>query len=129
MQAITLWKHRNALANVSVLGPVLGSHSCPLDSNGSDVSQILNSSADNARTGGRAGGSERSTEPQSSIKSQENNNKTHKGQMLGVADSGDKTQTDTPHWLHATPKNFKTRDYLFSSTKEIHYSHPAPGGN
>lgn len=26
-----------------------------------------------------------------SIKSKENNNKTHKGQMLGVADSGDKT--------------------------------------
>lgn len=43
MQAITLWKLRNALANISVLGPVLGSHSCPLD--GSDVSQILKSSA------------------------------------------------------------------------------------
>lgn len=24
--------------------------------------------------------------------------------MLGVVDSGDKTQIDTPHWLHATPK-------------------------
>lgn len=24
--------------------------------------------------------------------------------MLGVVDSGDKTQIATPHWLHATPK-------------------------
>lgn len=126
---MTLWKHRNALANVSFLCPGLSSHSCPLDGNGSHASQIPNSSADRTRAGGRAGGSERRKSLSLSIKSKENNNKTHKGQMLGVADSRDKNlNRHTPLAPHNT-KNFETNDYLFSSTKESHYSHAAPGGN
>lgn len=49
-----------------------------------------------------------------SIKGKENNNKTRKGQMLGVADSGDKNLN-----RHAplNTKNFKTNDYLFVAQK------------
>lgn len=64
MQVIALWKHRNALADVSFLCPVLSSHPGLLDSYGSDASHIPNSSADKARAGGRAGGSERRKKPQ-----------------------------------------------------------------
>lgn len=91
MQVITLGKPRNALADVSFPCPVLRPHPCPLDS--MEAMPLGYQTAQQTRQG-QVGGQEEVKGGKShslSIKSKENNNKTHKGQMLGVADSGDKT--------------------------------------